>query len=188
MAPKLGVQEGYLRLLDAQLWSVFHQVKIFPNDPKLLGHSGIGPNFSKIIVPKIPENFRAAYCPCPSKLTNFFSLTCFSLVLEVGKAKIVLVRPHLVATDLRRDTREIPLSSPNVSSSASESELEAADTFPPALEANTRFLQMSTTAAAATKVSKGTKVWEPIFFICLSLCQYFEIKSNVLVGKSGFMM
>ena len=88
-----------------------------------------------------------------------------------GKVRIVIVRPHLVATDLRRDTREIPLSSPNVSSSASESELEAADTFPPALEANTRFLQMSTTAAAATKVSKGTKVWEPIFFICLSLCQ-----------------
>ena len=92
--------------------------------------------------------------PCPSKLTNVFSLTCFSLVLEVGKVKIVIVRPHLVATDLRRDTREIPLSSPNVSSSASESELEAADTFPPALEANTRFLQMSTTAAAATKVGR----------------------------------
>ena len=31
---------------------------------------------------------------------------------------------------------------------------KAADTFPPALEANTRFLQMSTTAAAATKVSR----------------------------------
>ena len=72
-----------------------------------------------------------------------------------GKVRIVIVRPHLVATDLRRDTREIPLSSPNVSSSASESELEAADTFPPALEANTRFLQMSTTAAAATKVSRN---------------------------------
>ena len=59
-APKLGVQKGYGLLLDAQLRSVFYQVKIFPNDLKSLGHSGIGPNFSKIIVPKIPENFRAA--------------------------------------------------------------------------------------------------------------------------------
>ena len=36
-------------------------MKIFPNDPKSLGHSGIGPNISKIIGPKIPEKFRAAY-------------------------------------------------------------------------------------------------------------------------------
>ena len=54
--PKLGVQKGYGLLLDLQLQSVFYQVKIFPNDPKLLGHSGIGPNISKIIGPK----FRAA--------------------------------------------------------------------------------------------------------------------------------
>ena len=52
-----------------------------------------------------------------------------------------------VAKDLRRDTREIPLSSPNVSSSASDS--EEADVFPPHIDLdNSRFLQMST----ATKV------------------------------------
>ena len=61
MAPKLGVQKGYGLLLDPQLRSVYYQVKIFPNDPKSLGHSGIGPNISKIIGPKIPEKFRAAY-------------------------------------------------------------------------------------------------------------------------------
>ena len=59
-ALKLGAQEGYLRLLDGQLRSVFHQVKIFPNDPKSLGHTGIGRNISKIIGPKIPEKFCAA--------------------------------------------------------------------------------------------------------------------------------
>ena len=91
----------------------------------------------------------------PKQINKFLLIDMFFTGSgSIGKVKIVLVRPHLVATDLRRDTREIPLSSPNVSSSASESELEAADTFPPALEANTRFLQMSTTAAAATKVSR----------------------------------
>ena len=59
-APKLGVQEGYLYIWDPQLRNVLYQVKIFPNDLKSLGHSGIGPNFSKIIGPKIPEKFRAA--------------------------------------------------------------------------------------------------------------------------------
>ena len=67
-APKLGAQKGYLRLLDGQLRSVFHQVKIFPNDPKSLGHSEIGPNISKIIGPEIAEKFRAAY----SMVDSFF--------------------------------------------------------------------------------------------------------------------
>ena len=32
-------------------------MKFYPRDPKSLGHSGIGPNFSKIIGPKIPKIF-----------------------------------------------------------------------------------------------------------------------------------
>ena len=72
-APKLGVQKGYGLLLDAQLRSVSYQVKIFPNDPKSLGHSGIGPNISKIIGPKIPEKFRAAYW------TGFFASSAMLL-------------------------------------------------------------------------------------------------------------
>ena len=41
------------RLFDAQLRSVFDQVKIFPNDPKSLGHLVIGPNLSKIYNDKL---------------------------------------------------------------------------------------------------------------------------------------
>ena len=37
-APKLGVAHSPIAHLDPQLRSVFHQVKIFPNDPKSLGH------------------------------------------------------------------------------------------------------------------------------------------------------
>ena len=47
-------------VMNGQLRSVYYQVKIFPNDPKSLGHSKIGPNISKIIGPKIPEKFLAA--------------------------------------------------------------------------------------------------------------------------------
>ena len=61
MALKLGVQKGYGLLLDPQLRGHFGQVKIFPNDLKSLGHSGIGPNFSKIIGPKIAEKICVAY-------------------------------------------------------------------------------------------------------------------------------
>ena len=54
-----------------------------------------------------------------------------------------------VAKDLRRDTREIPLSSPNVSSQDSSGAESETDAFPPMHDMdNSRFLQMST----ATKV------------------------------------
>ena len=55
-----------------------------------------------------------------------------------------------VAKDLRRDTREIPLSSPNISSGTSEDDScsEETDSFGP-LGDQSRFLQMST----------PTKVW-----------------------------
>ena len=45
MSSKFGVQEGHVRLFDAQLRSHLGQVKIFPNDPKLLPHSDFVPNF-----------------------------------------------------------------------------------------------------------------------------------------------
>ena len=83
MAPKLGVQEGYLRLLDAQLQSRFGQVKIFPNDPKSLGHSGIGPNISKIIGLKIPEKFRAAYYYRYSSILNLYN----KVLNNLGRAR-----------------------------------------------------------------------------------------------------
>ena len=64
--------------MDAQLRSVFHQVKFFSNDPKSLGHSDFGPNFSKIIETKTSKKFRAAYCTkdsgeCPLKLHADFT-------------------------------------------------------------------------------------------------------------------
>ena len=59
MAPKLGVQEGYLRLLDAQLRSVLGQVKFSLNGFKSLGQAHFTPNFSKIILTGSPENFRS---------------------------------------------------------------------------------------------------------------------------------
>ena len=58
---EFGAQEGYSGTFDAQLRSVFYQVKFFPNDPKSLGHSDFGPNFSKIIETKTSKKFRAAY-------------------------------------------------------------------------------------------------------------------------------
>ena len=41
-----------------ELWSLFGQVKFFPNGVKLLGHSDFVPIFSKMMEPGNPENFR----------------------------------------------------------------------------------------------------------------------------------
>ena len=61
MAPKLGVHEGHVKLFDVRLQSPFGQVKIFPNDPKLLEQLGFGPIFSVMIEAGNPENFRKPY-------------------------------------------------------------------------------------------------------------------------------
>ena len=44
--------------MDTQLQGHLGQVKIFPNDPKLLGELGFGPIFSVMIEAGNPENFR----------------------------------------------------------------------------------------------------------------------------------
>ena len=57
MAPKLGVQQGYLGLFDAQLGDV----KMSPKDPKSLRELAFGPNFSVVIEAANPENFRSPW-------------------------------------------------------------------------------------------------------------------------------
>ena len=52
------VQQGYLRLFEAQLRSHLGQVKIFRINPKSLEQLGFCPNFSVMIEAGNPENFR----------------------------------------------------------------------------------------------------------------------------------